>query len=613
MVTLEDLFPKVLLGSSLLVVRPSHLVPDPQERAAPPPTSILGEDYRRVIDADPRMVLVVGPQNQVTYANPAAAQMLAREAPDLLGCAVEDLVPEGEAEALHEVLGEARVNRRRQLAVGFADARGELQRLRVVAHRFTDRKDRVQVVLRDLGWGPGGQLHDILTGLPNREYLVDRLERSLQRARQSGDYSFAVLVLDIEHFKLLNASLGRSGGDDLLCALADRLQRRMRPGDLVTRLGGDDFAVVIDHVKDALHAARVAERLFRVISDEALQVGERELFVATSIGVAHSARRYRDAEAMLVEAEVAAERAQHQPGSASRVCNADPETQSKALRWFELEAELRRALDQQQFVLHYQPVISLESGAIVSFEALVRWQHPERGLLPPSEFLDIAEETGLILPMGTALMRTACRQLRRWCDRAPSRDGLRVGMNLTSQHFAQPGLLGDVEEALASSGIDARSLTLEITESTMAQSLDAVEEALRALKQLGVSIYVDDFGTGYSSLAYLQRLPVDALKVDRSFVTAMETSTDSAVIVRAVVELGHQLGREVVAEGVETPVQLERLQALGCQLGQGFLFSRPVSGDEAERLLVEPLPWQHRFGQRRFAHDSDGGASESQI
>jgi diguanylate cyclase (GGDEF)-like protein len=436
--------------------------------------------------------------------------------------------------------------------------------------------------------------HDGLTDLANRALFTDHLQLALARAKRHEGYRFAVLFLDLDRFKVVNDSLGHVVGDKLLVGIARRLETAVRPGDTVSRLGGDEFTVLLDDLSDAGEAEAVAGRLLRELAMP-YNLGGHEVFVSVSIGVAVSSADYHRPEELLRDADTAMYRAK-QLGKA-RYEVFDQAMHARAVDRLEMERDLRRAVERQEFFLQYQPIVSLDTGAVRGFEALVRWQHPERGLILPAKFIPVAEETGMILPIGMWVLGEACRQIRRWQELYPADEPLTINVNLSGKQFTQPDLLEQIEAVLRQTGLDPRSLKLEITESVVMEDIQTATRTLERLRALGVELSIDDFGTGYSSLSYLQRFPVSTLKIDRSFVSRMTESEGTAEIVRTIMRLAQNLGMDVVAEGVETERQREQLKALECEFGQGYYFSKPMDGGVAEALLLSRFE-QPRAGER---------------
>jgi diguanylate cyclase (GGDEF)-like protein len=423
--------------------------------------------------------------------------------------------------------------------------------------------------------------HDSLTGLPNRTLLLDRLEHALLRGNRH-QRPVAVLFVDLDNFKLVNDSLGHDAGDILLQRVSERLQSAMRAGDTLARFGGDEFIVLLEEPADALEALAVADRLAGVLRPP-IDVEGRSMVVEVSIGVAMSGSSHDRPADLLRDADLALYRAK--TGGKARSALFEPGLATAAVQRMDLENDLRRALEREEFCLHYQPIVDLVAGGLVGWEALVRWQHPDRGLVPPDDFIHIAEETGLIVPLGQWVLEEACRQAGIWQDQTDGRE-LSMSVNLSGRQFQQPSLVNDVQRALAEAGLEPRALKLEITESVVMQDVDLASATLDALAALGVRVAIDDFGTGYSSLAYLKRFPIETLKIDRSFVSGIVDDPQDAAIVRSVIALADALNLTVTAEGIETSAQRMRLVELGCDLGQGYLFGRPLPADLTNALLT---------------------------
>jgi diguanylate cyclase (GGDEF)-like protein len=429
--------------------------------------------------------------------------------------------------------------------------------------------------------------HDGLTGLANRALFVDHLKLALGRAERHEAYRFAVLFLDLDRFKSVNDSLGHTVGDQLLVAIARRLGTIVRPGDTVSRLGGDEFTVLLDDLKDADEAEAVAERLQRELAMP-FNLGGHEVFVTVSIGVAISGDGYLRPEDILQDADTAMYRAKRLGKARHEVF--EQGMRAHAADVLGLERDLRQAIERRELFLEYQPIVSLGTGVLRGFEALVRWRHPERGVIPPLKFIPIAEETGQIIPLGIWVLEEACRQMRRWQDMSPAGEPLTMSVNLSGKQFMQSDLLEQIQGVLRETGLDPRSLKLEITETVVMENIDTATRTLEQLRALGVELSIDDFGTGYSSLSYLQSFPVSTLKIDRSFVSRMTESDGTAEIVRTIMRLARSLGMDVVAEGVETEGQRARLTDMECEFGQGYYFSKPMGEDDVEAFLFNRLP-----------------------
>jgi diguanylate cyclase (GGDEF)-like protein/PAS domain S-box-containing protein len=425
--------------------------------------------------------------------------------------------------------------------------------------------------------------HDTLTNLPNRALFTDLLSRSIGRAQRRPDYAFGVLFLDIDRFKVVNDSLGHMVGDQLLVAVARRLERCVRPGDTVARLGGDEFTILLDDVANEGDATRVAERILRELS-LTFHVSGQDVFTSASIGIALSTTGYQRPEDVLRDADLAMYRAKATGKARYEVF--DLALHARAVALLQLETDLRRALEREEFRIFYQPVVCLESGRMRGLEALVRWQHPQRGLVMPEEFVPVAEETGLIVPLGRWVLREACRQLKEWQVKLPTQPPLSVSVNLSPKQFLQPDLVDQVTLSLAALELSPDCLRLEITEGAIVENPEAAASLLERLRGLGVKLDLDDFGTGYSSLAYLHRFDMDALKIDRTFVSAVGERGENSEIVRTMVALAGSLGMEVVAEGVERQDHVALLRTLGCRLVQGNLFAEPLPPESVRRLIA---------------------------
>ncbi|HEY3019469.1 MAG TPA: GGDEF domain-containing response regulator [Solirubrobacteraceae bacterium] len=425
-------------------------------------------------------------------------------------------------------------------------------------------------------------LHDSLTGLPNRLLLLDHLELALRRA-EGTKASVAALFVDIDRFKLINDSLGHGAGDRILIETAQALEEIMRPGDTVGRFGGDEFAVVCDGVDGEHDVGQIAERIAQALADPVVIAG-REVFVSASVGIALSRHGGRGtAEDLVRSAEVALDRAKEHGGSRWELFDSD--MQRRALRRLEMEHDLYRAIERDELRLLYQPQVSCTDGLLAGVEALVRWQHPTRGLIGPLEFVPLAEETGLITAIGAWVLEQACGQSRRWSEQRPDA-ALKVSVNLSVLQLTQPDLVEAVTSVLAASRVDPAELCFEVTETTMMRDPAATLATLVELKRLGVQVGIDDFGTGYSSLAYLSRLPIDLLKIDRSFIVNLD-EPDNERIVSALISLSHALGLTVIAEGVERPQHVAALTGLGCDLAQGFLFGKALPASDISGFLHE--------------------------
>ncbi len=443
--------------------------------------------------------------------------------------------------------------------------------------------------------------HDVLTGLPNRALFIDRLKIAINRFGRHTERQFAVFFIDLDRFKLINDSLGHLKGDSLLVGVARRLEGVLRSSDIVARLGGDEFMVLVEELKDPYDAFLLAQQIQEVLR-QPFVIDGHDLFVSASIGIALSDTGYTRPEAIMRDADTAMYRAKAAGKARSEVF--DKEMHTQGVKRLQLETELRWAIERDEFTIRYQPIINLDTLQIAGFEALVRWQHPERGLLEPEEFIAVAEETGMIVQIGQWVLRESCRQQQVWETKRRLRDlnsvPLTMSINLSCKQFLQPDLVEQVEGALSEAGLPASCLKLEITESHVMQNTDLAIAMMNRLRALGIEFSLDDFGTGCSSLDHLHRLPVSFLKIDRSFVTRMQTNGENYEIIRTIIMLAHNFKMKVVAEGIETDWQLAQLRQMGSEFGQGYLFAQPETLEKVESWLmaekeISPAIYEQKF------------------
>ncbi len=560
---------------------------------------LLAQQNRRLRTSDDRfrslvrnsvdVNLIVAADGTITYESPAAERVLGLRADERIGQpAFEIIHPDDRAFGENLLAG--------VMEAPGAEVSGELRA------RHADGSWRsIDTVLKNLLDDPavGGVVinyrdvttrktleeelrrqafHDSLTDLANRALFADRLEHALSRTRRFG-HPVAVLFIDLDDFKTVNDSLGHGEGDLLLVAVAERLQKPLRAGDTIARMGGDEFAVLLEDPADADAPVEVAQRLLAALEPP---FGGKELFVHASIGVAVSTSTSLTPGDLLRDADVSMYTAKSK--GKNRVEVFKPSMHMAAIARLALKGDLERALEREEFAVLYQPIINLKSGQVTGVEALLRWHHPRRGVVGPIDFIPVAEETGLIIPLGRWVLNEACRQAVAWDLETPT--PLRMSVNVSGRQIHQLGFAGEVAEALAVSGLDPARLTLELTESVLMQDVDATAATLADLKRLGVRLAIDDFGTGYSSLSYLRRFPIDELKIDRSFVSTVNVGPDQSALVRSIVELGDTLHLETVAEGIEEAEQLRELTGLGADLGQGFYFARPLTPDAISALIA---------------------------
>lgn len=436
--------------------------------------------------------------------------------------------------------------------------------------------------------------HDDLTGLPNRGYFIDRINELLEHQRTSREPKFAVMFLDLNRFKTLNDSLGHSMGDLLITHVGARLQNNLSRNCAVGRFGGDEFAILVESFDGTDEVIRQANEISRQLA-EPYSLNGRQVYSSVSIGIAFGDDQYKRADDILRDSDIAmycAKEAQ-KPFEVF-----DRQMHERAVNLLDLETDLRAAIKRREFELFYQPIINLDNVRVAGFEALARWAHPTRGIIAPADFIPVAETTGMIVPITVQLLRDACKQICAWQELTAER--LIVSVNLSGRHFAHPGLVEQISNIVDETGVQASCLKLEITESAVMENAENAIATLKRIKETGVKISIDDFGTGYSSLSYLHRFPIDTLKVDRSFVATMEDGSENGEIVRTVIALARALKLDVVAEGIESVHQFHQLRILGCEFGQGFLFSRPLPVDEIERLIIGEVPWKNILNECDF-------------
>ena len=561
------------------------------------------------------MIAVVDRNGKRIYNSPSYTKMLGYDSAELaLTSSIEQVHPDDRSRVLEAAEKSHRTGRgeRLEYRIRHKDGSwrilestssvipgtsGETEGLVIVNRDITERK-QAEALLEHRAF------HDGLTGLPNRALFLDRLQRSIAIARRHRDFKFAVLFIDIDEFKVFNDSLGHGAGDDLLIQIAQRLEVCLREADTISRPriarnaetpagdstlarpGGDEFVVLAEELHEPSDAIRMSERVQRRLSVP-FEVNGHQIVISASIGIVFSDISISQASDMLRDAEIAMYRAKHAGKARCEVF--DSAMHAGAVKRLQLETDLRKALELDEFRVYYQPVISLQNNRVVRFEALSRWQRPQ-GIVPPLEFIKVADEIGLILPINRKLLQDACRQVREWHAMFPADPPLTISVNVTAKQFAQPDLAAQIQEILQQTGMDPRWVDLEITENIAMADAERSALVFAQLKALGVHLSIDDFGTGYSSLARLQQFPVDTLKIDRTFIFGMESDSETYEIVKIIVALAHNLGMEVVAEGIEEQSQMAALKNLGCELGQGYLFSKPVDAAATQQFLAAHHP-----------------------
>jgi diguanylate cyclase (GGDEF)-like protein/PAS domain S-box-containing protein len=561
--------------------------------------------FRALVQNSSDAILLVDKDAAVTYQSPSADRMFGYPDDALVGHSVEDLCHPDDLlrvqSGLTDVLSSPGATRRLELRLrrrggGWLDAEAVVNNLQadpnvrasVVTVRDVSERKQFETQLTHQAF------HDELTGLANRALFTDRVAHALARRERDGT-TLAVLLLDLDDFKTVNDGLGHAAGDSMLRAVAERLAALVRPGDTTARLGGDEFAMVLVDLPSEPAAVHAVERIITVLG-EPLVIEGKEVFVQASIGLAFAgdpADAAATPEQLLRNADAAMYVVK--TDGKGRYAIFQPHMHAAALHRLDLRADLQRALDNHEFALHYQPIVSMETGGLVGVEALVRWQHPQRGLVAPDAFIPLAEETGLVVPLGLWVMEQACRQVADW---STGSNGLSVSINVSQRQLRRAEFGGEVGDVLARTGIDPSRIALEITESAIMAEVEPTIARLRALKDLGVRVAVDDFGTGYSSFSWLRQLPVDVLKIDKEFVDELGRRDQGGFLVAAIIDLAHNLGLRTVAEGIERPTQLARLRDMHCDLGQGFHVGKPMPPEDVVDLLA----------MERGKHRSSGSA-----
>ncbi len=548
--------------------------------------------FRSLIDNASDLVTVVSRDTTVGYQTPSSRHVLGREPDEMVGQRLLDLLHPDDRVAAVAYLEEAFTNPGETPRVEWRLRHndGRWVPVEALARNLTDDASINGVVLtmRDVMERKALEdalsyqaLHDPLTGLANRVLFTDRVRHALAR-RERHDTVLAVMFVDMDDFKTVNDSLGHDAGDQVLATVAARLQLYLREGDSVARFGGDEFGVLLEDVDDTEEAMRIAGRLSTALS-ESTTVDDKEVAMRASIGVAIHSPELAAADELLRAADAAMSIAKR--GGRGGFELFQPEMHAAAMARLELKSDLGRALERGEFVIHYQPTVVLATGLVNGMEALVRWRHPQRGLIAPLDFIPLAEESGLIIPIGRWILATACRQAHEWHQRYPTLPALTMSVNLSAVQLAHPDLVGDVADTLAATHVDPRTIVLEITESTLLDRSEVGLDRLRTLRALGLRLAIDDFGTGYSSLSYLRELPVDILKIDKSFIDGLVHNGEALAVASTIIELGRTLRLDTVAEGIEEPQQAGRLLQLACRLGQGYLFARPLHPAAAEEFL----------------------------
>ncbi|GAB7078560.1 EAL domain-containing protein [Megalodesulfovibrio paquesii] len=564
--------------------------------------------YRSIFEKAVEGIFQISAEGRYLAANPALARIFGYESPDefMTAVALDPNKHFADPEAYQEFLRRIEVfGQIKEFQTRIRKVDGSIVWISANGHKVADRTGETlyfegsvedMTVRREMENALRRQaFHDPLTGLPNRMLFQDHLQLALERSKRRRDYLFAVLYMDLDRFKIINDSLGHETGDELLKAVARNLEMCVRTTDTVARFGGDEFAILLEEIDAPREAVKIARRILDEIA-QPLMIAGHEVFSTASMGIVLITDGYERPDSILRDADTAMYKAKEQGKARFKVFN--QKMHEQALRIMELESELRRAVERREIQVYYQPIMDLARQRIHGFEALSRWIHPRHGFIPPSEFIPLAEDTGLIVPLGAEVLRTSCSTLLAWHQLFLS-NGLtdeelpHMSVNISGKQFLQPSLVPDVQAILTETGLDPRFLTLEITENVLMINAEGAGSMLGKLKRLGVSVSMDDFGTGYSSLSYLRQFPIDHIKIDRGFVSSCDEDAESFAIIKTVLSLGNALGMEVVAEGVESVGQLGLLMDKGCQYGQGYLFARPLPLEEMKTFILKHMADRH--------------------
>ncbi len=582
------------------------------------------ERFRSLVQNASDVILVIDSQAEISYVTASSHRVLGYLPEDLVGTNVKTLVESDSRLKLQNFISNClKVAEISQLIeLPFRHHDGHLCSVEVVGNNLlsnpqvkaivltlrdiSDRKQAVELLRHHA-------FHDSLTNLPNRALFNEHMQQAVKRAKSNDNYRFAVLFLDLDRFKLVNDSLGHKMGDKLLRAVAQRVKTCLRSEDTIARLGGDEFALLLQNIQNVEQAQDVAERIRQELSLP-FHLDGSELFISTSIGIAMSSNANSWLDDLAISSEASswlddilrnADIAMYQAKALGRanykVFNRIMHVQVS--QRLQLETDIQQAVAEGEFIVHYQPIVDLKTFSVIGLEALVRWQHPSKGLVAPFDFIPLAEETGLIVPIGWLVMRAACHQMQLWQRQFPRNSPLTISVNVSSKQFSQPNLIDQIQQILLETELSPSALKLEITESVLIENTVSVAAKLTQLQAMGIQISMDDFGTGYSSLNYLHSLPIDTLKIDRSFISNIGTDSKKIELIRTIVALAWNLGMNVVAEGIETPQQMDLLKMLECEYGQGYLFSKPLDSELTQALIAQDLPLDRLLTKSAIARD----------